>query len=156
MFDDVEDADNAMTYTVSANDNTILVPTSGAISGTTLTLNYANSGTGTANITIRAQDTDGNTVTDSFIVNITAGCSSGVGTGTGTFSSVGTCTVIGDNYDVKNNNTVGNNVRIGDGFKSKNNGSVGDGAIVGVNVGSTGSGTTIAAGAIIPDNITNP
>jgi len=57
-FDDAEDSDSSLTYTVQSNTNTSLF-TSTNINGAqgTLTLNYAPDANGTANITVRATDT---------------------------------------------------------------------------------------------------
>jgi NDP-sugar pyrophosphorylase family protein len=130
-----------------------------------LTLDYANSGSGTANITIQAEDTDGNTVTDTFVITITAGvCTNDppiIGTkssnpGAKDWNSVGDCTMIGDNYDIGNKWDVLDHVRIGDNFSAGggNNGStdIFAGAIIGDNVNAGTS--TVAAGVIIPDGVT--
>ncbi|MEL7509558.1 MAG: carbohydrate-binding domain-containing protein [Cyanobacteria bacterium J06554_1] len=70
-FADAEDADTALTYTVVGNTNPTLV-TSSAISSTDgeLTLDYAATGTGSADITVRATDTEGLFVEDTFTVTV--------------------------------------------------------------------------------------
>ena len=57
-FDDPEDPDSALTYTVEANTNSALF-TSTNINGAlgTLTLDYAPDANGSADITVRATDT---------------------------------------------------------------------------------------------------
>ncbi len=72
-FDDAEDADAALTYTIENNTNASLftATTIDALAGT-LTLDYATSGSGTANLTVRATDTGGLFVDTTFRVTITA------------------------------------------------------------------------------------
>jgi len=65
VFDDVEDG-TSLTFSVADNTNSDLVTTS--LTGTNLTLSYAAQQTGTANITIRATDSDGGWVLDTFSV----------------------------------------------------------------------------------------
>jgi len=69
-FDDIEDADAALTYSVETNTNTGLVTTS--ITGTILTLDYVADQSGTADITVRATDTGtpGLFAEDTFIVTV--------------------------------------------------------------------------------------
>ena len=57
-FDDFEDPDTALTYTIENNSNPSLF-TATTINGSlgTLTLDYAPATTGTADITVRATDT---------------------------------------------------------------------------------------------------
>ena len=72
-FADAEDADAALTYTVTNNTNPALF-TSTAIDGAagTLTLDYAPSANGTADITVRATDTGGLWVETTFTVTVNA------------------------------------------------------------------------------------
>ncbi len=61
-----DDADNdVLTYTVSSNNTSVIVPT---LSGTTLTLSEA--GVGNATITLTANDGNGGVVSDIFIVTV--------------------------------------------------------------------------------------
>ena len=70
-FADVEDADNALTYTVVGNTNAALF-TGTAVNGVagTLTLDYAPDSNGTADITVRATDTSGAFVESTFTVTV--------------------------------------------------------------------------------------
>ncbi|MEL6382090.1 MAG: DUF4347 domain-containing protein, partial [Cyanobacteria bacterium J06626_18] len=71
-FADVEDPDAALTYEVIANSNPALFAASPAIAPATgeLTLDYAATGTGTADITVRATDTGGLFVDTTFTVTV--------------------------------------------------------------------------------------
>src|SRR5439155_23176209 len=60
--------DEFLTYSVVSNNNATLVTAS--IENNRLTLKYANNQTGTANITVRATDTFGATVVQSFKVTV--------------------------------------------------------------------------------------
>jgi len=76
-FGDVEDLDTEMTYTgtdvdVSGDNNLISSITSGA-GTTTVTVDPGNNKTGESDITIRATDTDGNYVEDTFRLTIGGG-----------------------------------------------------------------------------------
>lgn len=64
--------DDALTYSVASNTNTGIVTTSIDNASGRLTLDYPPGGTGTAEITIRAQDVGGLSVTDTFTVTVTA------------------------------------------------------------------------------------
>ena len=70
-FADVEDADNALTYTVVGNTNAALF-TGTAVNGVagTLTLDYAPDSNGTADVTVRATDTSGAFVESTFTVTV--------------------------------------------------------------------------------------
>ena len=68
VFDDVEDDDAALTYTVTANTNTALV--AAAIAGGSLTLDFLDDRNGTAEITVRAEDTGGRAVTDTVLITV--------------------------------------------------------------------------------------
>ena len=70
-FADNEDADDALTYTVQNNTNTALF-TSTNIAAGQLTLDYAPNANGTADLTIRAQDTQGANVETTFTVTVSA------------------------------------------------------------------------------------
>ncbi|MCW5846032.1 MAG: cadherin domain-containing protein [Anaerolineae bacterium] len=70
-FEDDEDADNQLTFAIQNNSNTSLfspqpIPNNGT---GMLTLNFADGATGIANITVRAFDTDGAFVDDTFKVD---------------------------------------------------------------------------------------
>ena len=65
-FEDPQDTDADLTYTVLNNTNPGLVST--AIVGGTLTLDYATTGTGAADITLQATDTDGGSTETTFTV----------------------------------------------------------------------------------------
>jgi len=67
VFTDVEDGSN-LTLVVSDNSNPVLVTPN--LTGNTLTLSYAAGQHGTATITVRATDTNGGAVNDSFAVTI--------------------------------------------------------------------------------------
>ncbi len=72
-FDDSEDPDPALTYTITGNTNATLfssTPIDGAAG--TLTLNYAANANGTADITLRATDTAGSFVESTFTVTVSA------------------------------------------------------------------------------------
>ena len=73
-FDDAQDLDTALTYEVVGNTNPTLVDTSQPISAAngSLILDYAETGTGSANITVRATDTGGESVETTFTVNVNA------------------------------------------------------------------------------------
>jgi len=70
-FDDVEDADGALTYAVVGNTNPALfgAVTVNGVAGT-LTLDYAPDAFGTADITVRATDTGGAFVETTFTVTV--------------------------------------------------------------------------------------
>ena len=70
-FDDMEDLDPALTYTISNNTNPALFSSS-VINGVagSLTLNYAPDQNGTADITVRATDTGGFFVESTFTVTV--------------------------------------------------------------------------------------
>ncbi|MCO6413443.1 MAG: tandem-95 repeat protein, partial [Thiogranum sp.] len=68
-FDDVEDADASLVYTITNNTNPGLVSTSIGGSGG-LNINYAADQSGTADITVRATDTGGLFVETSFTVTV--------------------------------------------------------------------------------------
>ena len=72
-FDDVQDADEALTLTIESNSNTSLFDsvTIDDVTGE-LTLDYAADTTGSANITVQAEDTDGLTVSETFTVTVGA------------------------------------------------------------------------------------
>jgi len=72
-FDDVEDEDSALTYSIESNTNAGLfnATTIDGVAGT-LTLDYAADQNGTADITVRATDTGGEWVESSFTVTIDA------------------------------------------------------------------------------------
>ncbi|MCG8583703.1 MAG: Ig-like domain-containing protein, partial [Pirellulales bacterium] len=72
-FDDVDNADADLTFTVQANTNAALFDavTVDGVAGT-LTLEYAADANGTADITIRATDTGGAYVDVTFAVNVAA------------------------------------------------------------------------------------
>jgi hypothetical protein len=57
-----------LTFSVVANDNPSLV--TAAVAGNNLTLTYAAGQTGTANITVRATDLDGQFIETSFMVTV--------------------------------------------------------------------------------------
>jgi hypothetical protein len=70
-FDDAEDADTALTYTVTNNTNTALF--SGIDStGSTLSLAYTPDASGTANITLRATGSQGGYVETTFAIEVEA------------------------------------------------------------------------------------
>ncbi|MDN5205274.1 T9SS type A sorting domain-containing protein [Fulvivirgaceae bacterium BMA10] len=72
-FDDVEDADNLLTYTIESNTNPGLFDnvTIDDVLGT-LTLDFADNSNGVAEITVRATDTETLFVDDVFTVNVAA------------------------------------------------------------------------------------
>ena len=74
VFDDAQDADSALTYEVIGNTNAGLFATAPAINPTTgvLTLDYAATGTGTADVTVRATDTEGLFTEETFTVSVNA------------------------------------------------------------------------------------
>jgi len=65
-FNDAENVDADLTYSITSNTNSAAVGTS--ITGTTLTLSYTVNNDGTAIITVRATDEGGKTVEDTFTV----------------------------------------------------------------------------------------
>ena len=87
-FADAEDPDNALVYTVESNTNSSLF-TSTNIAGQNLTLDYAATGTGTADIIVRATDTGGLFVETAFTVTVSAAGSGVSHTSNGTGQSVG-------------------------------------------------------------------
>ncbi len=68
-FDDAQDADNELTYAVTANDNPSLLDVLD-ITGTTMTLGYIENTSGVANITVTATDTAGLFVSATFSVTV--------------------------------------------------------------------------------------
>ena len=70
-FEDDEDADNELTFTVHSNDNPGLFASPPSINLLTgvLTMNFANGANGVANLTIRAFDSGGEFVADTFKVD---------------------------------------------------------------------------------------
>ncbi len=70
-FDDPEDPDNALTFTVVSNTNPGLVATSPISAQGELTLTYTANQWGSSTITVRATDTENLSVEESFDVNIT-------------------------------------------------------------------------------------
>ncbi|MES2920908.1 MAG: Ig-like domain-containing protein [Verrucomicrobiota bacterium] len=72
FFTDTEDLAAGLTYTVQTNTNNSLVTTSINNSTDVLTLDYADNVSGTANLTIRATDTVGLLVEDTFLVTVNA------------------------------------------------------------------------------------
>ena len=72
-FADSEDADSALTYTITNNTNAGLFTSTAidAVAGT-LTLDYAADQNGTADITVRATDTGGEWIESSFTVTVNA------------------------------------------------------------------------------------
>jgi len=72
-FADTEDADNQLTYSVTANTNAALFSTT-TVNGTagSLTLDYAPDAFGSANLTVRATDTGGLFVETTFSVAVAA------------------------------------------------------------------------------------
>ncbi|MBD2358949.1 DUF4347 domain-containing protein [Tolypothrix sp. FACHB-123] len=73
-FADAQDADSALTYTVTGNSNAGLFEVSPSINPTTgqLTLNYSPTATGSSQITVQATDTGGLSTSTNFTVNVTA------------------------------------------------------------------------------------
>ena len=71
-FEDPEDVDAALTYTVVGNTNTALVSTNAIGSDGLLTLTYAPNSFGSASITVRATDTEGLFVDAPFTVTVAA------------------------------------------------------------------------------------
>ncbi|MFZ5868627.1 MAG: DUF4347 domain-containing protein [Thermodesulfobacteriota bacterium] len=69
-FQDSEDTDDLLTYTVVDNTNPSLFADVNISDPTNFTLNYAPDANGTANITIRATDTGGLFVDDTFTVTV--------------------------------------------------------------------------------------
>ncbi len=67
VFDDIDDLDS-LTLMVTANDNETLVTTS--ITGTDLTLDFQPNQSGSATITVTADDGKGGLVSDTFTVNV--------------------------------------------------------------------------------------
>ena len=70
VFSDTEDNDADLTYSVFSNSNTGLITTAVNNTSDQLTLSYAADSSGSANITIRATDSGGLTVDDSFTVTV--------------------------------------------------------------------------------------
>ncbi|HUT09316.1 MAG TPA: SdrD B-like domain-containing protein, partial [Thermoguttaceae bacterium] len=70
VFDDANIPPDVLTLTVASNTNAGLVTTT--LVGTDLTLSFVADQTGTAEITIQAQDLAGATVTDTFLVTVEA------------------------------------------------------------------------------------
>ncbi|QUY44821.1 carbohydrate-binding domain-containing protein [Acaryochloris marina] len=68
VFDDAQDSDSDLAFVVLDNSNPNLVSTS--LAGGTLTLDYSAVGTGEANITIRATDTDSNPTETTFTTTV--------------------------------------------------------------------------------------
>ncbi|HUT12416.1 MAG TPA: tandem-95 repeat protein, partial [Thermoguttaceae bacterium] len=75
VFDDVDVATGGdfLEFSIAGNDNPDLVAT--ALEGNTLTLTYAAGQNGTANITVRATDQQGESVEDAFLVTVNASIS---------------------------------------------------------------------------------
>ncbi|MBD2194373.1 MULTISPECIES: DUF4347 domain-containing protein [Calothrix] len=73
-FADAQDADSALTYTVTGNTNAGLFEVAPSINPTTgqLTLNYSPTATGSSQLTVQAKDTGGLSTSTSFTVNVTA------------------------------------------------------------------------------------
>ncbi len=71
-FEDAQDADSALTYTVADNTNASLFSSTNVSAGQKLILDYAANAYGTANITVRATDTGTLFVEDTFQVSISA------------------------------------------------------------------------------------
>jgi ELWxxDGT repeat protein len=71
FFDDVEDADSAMTYTVESNSNWGLFTSVNISDPENFTLDYSLNAYGTADITVRATDTGGLWVESTFTVTVT-------------------------------------------------------------------------------------
>lgn len=69
-FADVEDADNALTYSVEANTNSTLFTSVTITGGQNLVLDYAPNASGTAQITIRATDTGTDFIETTFTVTV--------------------------------------------------------------------------------------
>ena len=71
-FDDIEDADNQLTYTVESNSNPEIFDGDPVVDGAagTLTLNYASDANGTSSLTVRATDTGGLFVDATFTVGV--------------------------------------------------------------------------------------
>jgi subtilisin-like proprotein convertase family protein len=72
-FDDTNDSDADLTYTVQDNTNPSLVGTSIDDTAGTLTLEYTADATGSATITVRVTDTDGNIIDAPFQVVVGSG-----------------------------------------------------------------------------------
>ncbi|MBD2219463.1 DUF4347 domain-containing protein [Calothrix sp. FACHB-1219] len=72
-FADAQDADSALTYTVTGNTNAGLFEVAPSINPTTgqLTLNYSPTATGSSQLTVQAKDTGGLSTSTSFTVNVT-------------------------------------------------------------------------------------
>ncbi|GJQ35093.1 MAG: hypothetical protein JETCAE01_11030 [Anaerolineaceae bacterium] len=69
-FSDVEDVDNALTYTIEVNTNAGLFTSVTVIGGQNLVLDYAPNASGTADITVRATDTTNLFVETTFTVTV--------------------------------------------------------------------------------------
>lgn len=67
------DAEDGLTLTLFVQDNTNTSLVSGVLNGTQLTLTYAPNATGTALITLRATDSDGGFVEETFMVTVSNG-----------------------------------------------------------------------------------
>ncbi|MBK8784602.1 MAG: tandem-95 repeat protein [Anaerolineales bacterium] len=71
-FADAEDADSALTYTITTNSNAALFTSASIAANQNLVLDYAPNVFGTSNITIRATDTGGMFVETTFAVTVTS------------------------------------------------------------------------------------
>lgn len=71
-FEDVQDVDNQLTYTIQSNTNSGLFSSVSIVDSTNFALDFAPDANGTADITIRATDTGGLFVEDTFNVYVTA------------------------------------------------------------------------------------
>lgn len=69
-FDDVEDTDQQLTFSIEANTNPSLVSTAIDAATGALTLGYTADANGTGDITVRATDTDGQFVEAEFMVTV--------------------------------------------------------------------------------------
>jgi protein-disulfide isomerase len=75
-FNDLQDADADLTFTVDSNSNASLFTSTNIDAATgQLTLDYADNQTGTANISVRATDTGGLSATTTFTATVTAAAS---------------------------------------------------------------------------------
>ncbi|QDT48822.1 Leukotoxin [Symmachiella dynata] len=80
-FSDVEDADSDLTFSIEGNSNPALFDSVTLDASGQLTLNYAANAFGTAEITIRAMDAEGESVESTFTVNVAAANDGPVTTG---------------------------------------------------------------------------
>jgi len=71
-FEDYQDADSEMTYTVESNSNTALFDSTTYDGYGGLVLDFAANAYGTADLTVRATDTDGYSVAAQFTVTVNA------------------------------------------------------------------------------------